>query len=61
MNSKQQINILGLQDNNLKNALNRKYTIPFLFEGDKKEKMNEAKSLIIDSIINFIPKNFLRR
>ena len=38
MNSKQQTNILGLQDNHLKNALNRKYTIPFLFEGDKKEK-----------------------
>ena len=38
MNSKEQTNIFGLQDNNLKNALNRKYTIPFLFEGDKKEK-----------------------
>ncbi len=38
MNSKQQTNIFGLQDNNLKNALNRKYTIPFLFEGDKIEK-----------------------
>jgi len=38
MNSKQQNKILGLQDDQLKNALNRKYTIPFLFEGDKKEK-----------------------
>ena len=38
MNTKQQSKILGLQDNNLKNALNRKYTIPFLFEGDKNEK-----------------------
>ncbi len=38
MNSKEQTNIFGLQENNLKNALNRKYTIPFLFEGDKKEK-----------------------
>ena len=38
MNLKEQINIFGLKENNLKNALNRKYTIPFLFEGDKKEK-----------------------
>ena len=38
MKSKEQTNIFGLQDNNLKNALSRKYTIPFLFEGDKKEK-----------------------
>ena len=39
MNSKVQTNIFGLKENNLKNALNRKYTIPFLFEGDKKEKI----------------------
>ena len=38
MNLKEQINIFGLKKNNLKNALNRKYTIPFLFQGDKKEK-----------------------
>ncbi len=38
MNSKEQTNIFGLSENNLKNALSRKYTIPFLFEGDKKEK-----------------------
>ena len=38
MNSKEQTNIFGLRDNHLKNALSRKYTIPFLFEGDKKEK-----------------------
>ena len=38
MKSKEQTNIFGLKDNNLKNALSRKYTIPFLFEGDKKEK-----------------------
>ena len=38
MNSKEQTNIFGLHNNHLKNALNRKYTIPFLFEGDKKEK-----------------------
>ncbi len=38
MSTKQQINIFGLQENNLKDALNRKYTIPFLFEGNKNEK-----------------------
>ena len=38
MNSKEQTNIFGLRDTHLKNALSRKYTIPFLFEGDKKEK-----------------------
>ena len=38
MNSKKQTNIFGLKDNHLKNALSRKYTIPFIFEGDKIEK-----------------------
>ena len=38
MNTKEQIDILGLKDKNLKNALNRKYTIPFLFKGNKVEK-----------------------
>ena len=38
MNTIQQINIFGLQEKKLKTALNRKYTIPFLFEGSKKEK-----------------------
>ena len=45
MNEKQQIDILGLKDDNLKNALNRKYTIPFLFEGTKLEKNQLAKIL----------------
>ncbi|MDA9759204.1 HAD hydrolase family protein, partial [Candidatus Pelagibacter sp.] len=45
MNLKEQINIFGLQENNLKNALNRKYTIPFLFEGDKTEKNKLSKIL----------------
>ena len=45
MNTGQQINIFGLQDNNLKNALNRKYTIPFLFEGNKIEKNELLKIL----------------
>ena len=45
MNEKQQIDILGLKDENLKNALDRKYTIPFLFEGTKLEKNQLAKIL----------------
>ena len=49
MNSKEQTNIFGLQENNLKNALNRKYTIPFLFEGDKIEKNKLLKILISHS------------
>ena len=47
MNSKEQTNIFGLQGNQLENALSRKYTIPFLFEGSKKEKnrlFNELRS-----------------
>ena len=48
MNSKQQNNIFGLQENHLKNALNRKYTIPFLFEGDKKEK-NKLSNILRSS------------
>ena len=50
MNMKQQINIFGLQENNLKYALNRKYTIPFLFEGDKIEKNKLLKILRSSSL-----------
>ena len=50
MNSKEQTNIFGLQENNLKNALNRKYTIPFLFEGDKKEK-NKLLNILKSSLL----------
>jgi len=50
MNSKQQNNIFGLQGNNLKNALNRKYTIPFLFEGDNLEKNKLLKILKSSSL-----------
>ena len=50
MNSKEQIDILGLQDKNLKNALNRKYTIPFLFDGNKKEKNKLFKILKSSSL-----------
>ena len=50
MNSKQQNDIFGLQGNNLKNALNRKYTIPFLFEGDNLEKNKLLKILKSSSL-----------
>ena len=50
MNSKEQTNIFGLQENSLKNALNRKYTIPFLFEGDKKEK-NKLLNILKSSLL----------
>ena len=43
MNKKNQKNILGLEGNKLKMALNRKYTIPFVFYGDKKEKKEVSK------------------
>jgi len=45
MNTKEQIDILGLKDKNLKNALNRKYTIPLLFKGNKVEKNKLLKVL----------------
>ena len=45
MNTSQQKNIFGLQNDNLKNALDRKYTIPFLFEGNKIEKKELLKIL----------------
>ena len=50
MNLKQQTEIFGLQDNNLKNALNRKYTIPFLFEGNKIQKNELLKILSSSSL-----------
>jgi mannosyl-3-phosphoglycerate phosphatase len=50
MNSKEQTNIFGLKENNLKNALNRKYTIPFIFEGDKIEKNKLFKILKSSSL-----------
>jgi len=50
MNLKNQINIFGLQDQNLKNALNRKYTIPFLFDGNKIQKNKLHKILKSSSL-----------
>ena len=52
MNSKQQSDIFGLKDNKLKNALDRKYTIPFLFEGNKIEKNRLFKILRSSSLTN---------
>ena len=48
MNLEQQTKIFGLKENNLKNALRRKYTIPFLFEGNKIEK-NELLEILRSS------------
>ena len=45
MSKNKQIEILGLKDNKLKNALKRKYSIPFLFEGNKSEKNELIKIL----------------
>tara|TARA_Y100000816_G_C26036958_1_gene542969 strand:+ start:753 stop:1235 length:483 start_codon:yes stop_codon:yes gene_type:complete len=38
INKKEQEKILGQKDEKLKDALDRKYTLPFLFKGDKKDK-----------------------
>ena len=45
LNKKDQISIFGLNENKLKNALKRKYTEPFLFEGNKIEKKDLLKIL----------------
>ena len=45
LNKNDQINIFGLSETKLKNALNRKYTEPFLFEGSKNEKKDLTKIL----------------
>ena len=50
MNSKQQNNIFGLHNNNLNNALNRKYKITLLFDGDKIEKNKLLKILKSSSL-----------
>ena len=50
MSKKQQENILGQKDVKLKDALNRKYTLPFLFKGDKNEKNKLLKVLNSNSL-----------
>ena len=50
IDKKKQEKIFGQKDDNLKNALNRKYTLPFLFKGDKTEKNKLSKILSSSSL-----------
>ena len=50
MSKKEKENILGQKDEKLKDALNRKYTLPFLFKGDKNEKNRLLKILNSNSL-----------
>ena len=50
MNKKEKENILGQKDERLKYALNRKYTLPILFNGDKNEKNRLVKILNSNSL-----------
>jgi len=50
INKKEQEKIFGQKNDNLKNALNRKYTLPFLFRGDKNEKNKLMKILNSNSL-----------
>ena len=50
MGKKEQENILGQKDKKLKDALNRKYTLPFLFKGDKNQKNKLLKILKYNSL-----------
>ena len=45
INKKEQEKIFGQKDEKLKDALDRKYTLPFLFKGDKKDKNKLLKIL----------------
>ena len=45
LSKNKQEKIFGQKDDKLKDALNRKYTLPFLFEGDKNEKNKLLKIL----------------
>ena len=45
MNKKEQSLVFGLEDKKLNMALNRKYTIPFVFEGTKNQR-NELSKII---------------
>ena len=45
MNKESQIKILGLAEDQLTGALDRKYTIPFIFDGNKKE-INELSKIL---------------
>ena len=48
----QQEKIFGQKDDKLRDALNRKYTLPFLFKGDKNEK-NKLLKILNSSTLTF--------
>ena len=50
INKKDQEKIFGQKEGDLKNALNRKYTLPFLFKGGKNEKNKLLKVLNSNSL-----------
>ena len=50
MNKNVQSNILGLSKNDLSFALDRKFTIPFVFKGSKNEKVELNKILKINGL-----------
>ena len=50
ISKKEQEIIFGQKDDKLKNALNRKYTLPFLFKGDKNEQNKLSKILRSNSL-----------
>ncbi len=45
MNKESQLKVLGLPEDQLTNALDRKYTVPFIFNGNKNEKNELSKIL----------------
>ncbi len=51
MDKKKQSLIFGLEDEELKMALDRKYTIPFMFEGNKSER-NELSKIVKNKGLN---------
>ena len=50
LDKKKQEKIFGQKDNRLKDVLNRKYTLPFLFNGEKKDKNRLIKTLNSNSL-----------
>ena len=50
LSKKEQEKIFGQKDDKLKNALQRKYTLPFLFNGNNSEKNELLKSLSNNSL-----------
>ena len=50
MNKKEQEEIFGQKNDKLRNALKRKYTLPFLFKGNKNEKNKLLKILSSSSL-----------